>query len=49
MEFILSISLAYSAPSFVQKLIDHDGILSIHHRGDIISPYHPWLNVVCKK
>lgn len=47
--FSLGIRITYSAPSFVEKLIDSNGILSIHHRRNIVTPNHPWFNVICTK
>lgn len=40
-------SISYGGPSVIKKFIDGYGILSIHHRRDIIAPYHPCLNVIC--
>ena len=40
--------ISYRTPSFIKKFIHHYGILSVHHRRNIVAPYHPWLNVICR-
>lgn len=39
-------SRAYSIPSFVEKLIDGNCILSVCHRRYIVGPFHPWFQVI---
>lgn len=44
-----SVHRTYCAPSSVKELIDCNGILPIHHRRNIVTPYNPWWYVICKQ